>query len=314
MPVHKIEILKIRNAIYSAIDDYFKKTGFYEVAPPILTPFTCEVACVGGSDLISVNYYGRETYLSQSGQLYLESMALQLEKVYCVSPTFRAEPTLLAKHLSEFWMCEAEIMNISFEKLIQTATDLIVMIIKTVLEKHSSELTELKADIPKLEKTVTSGFQIVTYSRAIEILQKEHVLINWGEDIKTDYESVLFKCFNDDPLVITHYPKSLSSFYKAECFENPQVTLSFDIVAPHDFRELVGGSMREVNREKLMSSLIDARVDLHTYEWYVEMISKNPTPHGGFGLGIERLTSWLCNCRSITDAIPFPRTENVFYP
>jgi asparaginyl-tRNA synthetase len=307
-------VLRIRNTLLSAIDDYFKPAGFCEVAPPILTPFSCEVACVGGSDLISANYYGQNAYLSQSGQLYLESLALQLGKVYCVAPAFRAESTLLATHLAEFWMCEAEMLDVSFDGLVQTANDLLVTIIQAVLKEHSSELTALGSNIPVFEEIITRGFLKITYSHAIDILHGEHVSINWGDDIQPHHELILDKCLNNHPLIITSYPKSLSSFYKAACPENPETTLSFDIIAPHGFRELIGGSLREIDAIKLQDSLQGAGADLQPYDWYIKTISANPTPHGGFGLGIERMVSWLCNLHSIHGAIPFPRTEDILWP
>ena len=303
-------VLKIRNTLLSAIDDYFKSADCCEVPPPILTPLSCEVACVGGSDLISVNYYGQKAYLSQSGQLYLEALALQLERVYCVAPTFRAESTLLSTHLDEFWMCEAEMINIDFDRLIQTVNDLLCTIIIKILNKHSSELTALGSDITALENITTKGFQKITYSHAIDILRGEHVSINWGDDIQPHHELILSKHVGNSPLIITLYPKALSSFYKAICPNNPNVTLSFDVVAPYGFRELVGGSLREVDEVKLRGSLQCAGVDLHPYEWYIKMISMNPTPHGGFGLGIERMLSWICNLRTIQDALPFPRAKD----
>ena len=303
-------ILKIRNTLHSAIADYFKSADFYEVHPPILTPLSCEVACVGGSDLVSVNYHGQKAYLSQSGQLYLESLALQLERVYCVAPTFRAESTLLATHLDEFWMCEAEMLNVSFDELVQIGNDLLCTIIRKVLNKHSSELTAFGSDITAFEKIVTDGFQKITYSHAIDILREEHVSINWGEDIQPHHEFILSNYLGNCPLIITSYPKFLSSFYKAACPKNPEVTLSFDVVAPFGFREIVGGSLREVDEAKLRDSLKMAGVDLSQYEWYLKMLSANPTPHGGFGLGIERMLSWICNLCTIQDALPFPRTKD----
>ncbi|MDR0830167.1 MAG: asparagine--tRNA ligase [Prevotellaceae bacterium] len=303
-------VLKVRNTLLSAISDYFKSADFFEVAPPILTPISCEVACVGGSDLISVNYHDKKAYLSQSGQLYLEALALQLGKVYCVSPTFRAESTLLATHLDEFWMCEAEIINVSFDELIQIVNDLLCTIIRKVLNKHSSELAALETDIITFEKIATNGFQQITYSQAIDILQNANVSITWGEDIQSHHELILGKYFNDSPLIITHYPKSISSFYKPACPNNPKLALSFDVVAPNGFRELVGGSLREVDGTNIRNSLHNANVDLRQYEWYIDMIAANPIPHGGFGLGVERMLSWLCNLTTIQDALPFPRTMN----
>jgi len=315
-----ISVMKIRSTLYSVIDEYFRSADFYEVAPPILTPFSCEVACVGGSDLISVDYYGHKTYLSQSVQLYLELLALQLGKVYCIAPAFRAESSLLSTHLAEFWMCEAELLNINFDDLIQIVNDLLVKIIQAVLSKHGADLEELSSNaesgssIKIFENIVAENFHRMTYSEAIDILKHKRVLINWGDNIQPYHEKLLSEYLNNYPLIITHYPKSLSSFYKAVCPNNKDVTLSFDVIAPHGYRELVGGSLREVDGGKLRDSLLQAKVDSQPYEWYINMIAESQAPHGGFGLGIERMVSWLCNLRTIQDAIPFPRTENSVWP
>lgn len=310
----KTEILKVRNTIYEAIDSFFKKDGFYEVSPPILTSFSCEMACVGGSDLISVNFYDKIAFLSQSGQLYLEALATQLEKVYCICPAFRAESTLLATHLSEFWMCEAEILDVSFDDLVKNINDLLITIIKKVLEKNNYELERLGTSIYSFEKIITKPIPQITYSDAIDILKKDNISIEWGEDIQSVHENLLSNYFDNSPLIITLYPRGLSSFYKQVCPSNSELTLSVDVVAPNGYRELVGGSMRENNVINLQESLLSSGADLAVYEWYLDTISANPIMHGGYGLGIERLVSWLCSLSSIQEAIPYPRTKEMLWP
>lgn len=310
----KLEVLKIRNTVYETIDNFFKLNGFYEVSPPILTSFSCEVACVGGSDLISVNYYDKKAYLSQSGQLYLEALAMQLGRVYSITPAFRAESTLLATHLSEFWMLESEMLDISFEGLIKNIDSLLTTIIRNVLEKNAVELEILGADLNLLNKTITKQIPQITYTEAIDILRKNSVSIEWGEDIQPEQEVLLNKYFDNLPLIITLYPKTLSSFYKQVCPSNPELTLSLDLIAPNGFREIIGGSMRETNLNNLRNSLQLSKEDSSAYDWYFNIISSQPKPHGGYGLGIERLITWICNLRTIQDAIPFPRTENQLCP
>lgn len=310
----KLETLKIRNSVSEAIDIFYKTNGFYEVAPPILTSFSCEVACIGGSDLISVNYYGKKMFLSQSSQLYLEALALQLGRAYCVNPAFRAESTLLATHLSEFWMCEAEMLNINFPQLVQNINDLLTAIIAFILEKNHVELESLGVNTVPLEKVKKNSIPQITYSEAISILKKEHVSIEWGEDIQDSHNRILSQYFDNLPIMITMYPKKLSSFYKQACPDNPDITFSFDLIAPDGYRELASGSMRETDITRLRESLHSAGVTSTPYEWYFDMISSNPETHGGYGLGIERLVSWLCNLPTIQDSIPFPRTEEILWP
>ena len=307
-------VLKVRNTIYKVIDTYFRKNAFYEVSPPILTSFSCETACVGGSDLISVAYYDKKAFLSQSAQLYLEALAIELERVYCINPAFRAESTLLTTHLTEFWMCEAEIMNITFTELIKNISDLLVSIVRAVLEENSHELEALNICMVPFEKIITEPLPQITYSDALDILRANHVSIEWGEDIQPSHELILCKYFNELPLIITLYPKILSSFYMKECPNNSELTLSFDIVAPGGYREIVGGSMRENNITKLYEFMQSVGIDISSYRWYIDIISSNSTRHGGYGLGIERLVSWLCNLSTIQDAIPFPRTEKKLWP
>lgn len=307
------EVLKIRSTIYETIDRFLKSKNFCEIAPPIITSFSCEVACVGGSDLISVNYYDRKAYLTQSGQLYLEALAMQLGQVYCISPTFRAESTSLASHLSEFWMCEAEMIDITFERLIENINDLLLAVLNSLLEKNSSDLKCLGINLNKIESISRGPFIQVSYSDAIEILKQERFSVKWGDDIKSSHEKILSNYFNEFPIIITRYPKALSSFYKQLCPQDQTVTLSFDVIAPNGYGELASGSMRENDVQKLRESLLP-QVEISPYEWYFNLIAKNQKEHGGYGIGIERLLSWLCNLSTIQDAIPFPRTKETLCP
>ena len=310
----RIEILKIRKTVYDAIDSFLKTQGFVEVASPILTPFLCEVACVGGSDKISVNYYGETLYLSQSSQLYLEDLCFQLKNVYCINPAFRAESTMLASHLSEFWMCEAEMRDIVFEDVIQNVKGLVRNIISRVLDNNVQDLYSMNAPVNIFDKLMRKPMMQITYTDAISILREEKMKISWGEDISEGHEQILTRYFDNMLVIVTAYPKVLSSFYKKENPDNPETTLSFDLIAPYGFREIASGSMRETRVDKLQKALMLATEEIKPYEWYLNIIAQNPNEHGGYGLGIERLLTWLCNLRDIREAIPYPRTENLIWP
>lgn len=310
----KLETLKVRSTVSEAIGSFYQKNGFYEVNPPILTSFSCEVACVGGSDLLSVNFFNKMAFLSQSAQLYLESLAMQLGKVYCVNPAFRAESTVLATHLSEFWMCEAEMTNVDFDKLVQNVRNLLAAIISHVLEKNWTELKSLGSDISILERVAKKPIPYVSYSDAIRILKGKGVPIESGEDFLDSHKQTLCQYFDNLPLIITFYPKSLSTFYKQVCVDNQDFTSSFDVIAPCGFGELASGSMRETDITKLRESLAQFGVDATPYEWYFDMLSSYSRIHGGYGLGVERLITWLCNLSTIQEAIPFPRTEKILCP
>ncbi len=308
-------IMKIRSTLLQAIDQYFKNCKFNKISPPILTSFSSEVACVGGSDLISVNFYDKKMFLSQSGQLYLESLAIDLNQVYCISPTFRAESTtLLCHHLSEFWMCEAEAVELNIGGAIELAHDLIKEIVKQVLHYNKNELKLLNPKIAELKKLIVNKFPIIRYEEAIKQLKQNNIKINYGDDLSSKQEAMLTKLYGELPLTITHFPKELSSFYKMEDPNNSRETLSFDIVGPNGFRELVGGSQREANYQKLKQALERANADVSQYEWHLNTIKKNPKVHSGFGLGIERILSWICNIRDLKQTIPFPRTEYLVTP
>jgi len=310
----KIENLKLRSAIFSSIHKYFRSHSFVEVSPPIITSMSCEIACVGGTDLISVDFYGNPVFLSQSGQLYLEALALELEKVYTISPTFRAESTMLVSHLSEFWMCEAEIVGLDFLELMKVTEDLIICIIKDILSYNESANLLNVALSQSLEAILNIGVKKITYLDALRLLKDEGYILEWGRDISPHTEKIITRYFSNAPVIIYLFPVENSSFYKAISLEDSSVTQSFDFIAPFGYREIIGASMRETNPERLIKSLLDAGQDIMDFGWYLEMIKKNQSVHGGFGLGIERLLTWICQLETITEAIPFPRTKHIIYP
>lgn len=305
------DMLYVRNTVYSSIRSYFSTNGFIEVAPPVLTPFSCESACVGGSDLISVDYYHRKMYLSQSAQLYLEAMALEINKVFCINPAFRAEGTSLITHLSEFWMCEAEFINDSLDALILNIQRLLYHIIEDVL---ASPITgALVTKYNELSKIINADLPVITYTEVVSLLQKKGETIFWGEDISKKQEQLLCKDFDNSPIFITNYPATISSFYKK--LSNDQKTvLGVDLVAPLGYSELAGGSIRKNNAEEIRLSLVNANADVNNFNWYMELIEKKPLAHSGYGLGIERLLAWLCDLSNIQQAIPYPRTEEIVRP
>ncbi len=305
------DMFYVRNTIYSSIRAYFSANGFVEVAPPILTPFSCESACVGGSDLISVDYYHRKMYLSQSAQLYLEAMALDINKVFCINPAFRAEGTSLITHLSEFWMCEAEFINDSLDALILNIQGLLYHVIKDVLTSPVTGTLATKYD--QLSKIINSDLPVITYSDVVSLLQKKGESIFWGEDISKEQEQLLCNEFDSSPIFITNYPVEISSFYK-KLSSDQKTVLGVDLVAPHGYGELAGGSIRKNNAEEIRRSLVNANADINNFNWYIELIKKKPLAHSGYGLGIERLLAWLCDLSNIQQAIPYPRTEELVCP
>lgn len=295
-------VMKVRSMVFAAIDDFFRSHSFYEVAPPVLTPNACE----GGATLFEVKYFDDTAYLTQSWQLYAESLIFSLEKIYCNSPCFRAERSKTSRHLAEFYMAEMEVAWARLNDAIKYAEELVAFIVKKVLEKNEEELKILERDTSKLVK-ITVPFPRITYTEAVDILRKDGIEIEWGKDLRTVEEDELVKCY-DTPIIVTHYPKEIMAFYKPGDPKNPKVALCFDMLAPEGHGEIVGGSERDTNIEELKKWLVAQGEKAENYEWYLDSRRYGSVPHSGFGLGVERVVSWICGLDNIKDAIPFPRT------
>jgi len=303
-------IFKIRSTIVGAIHDFFRKNGFYELDAPVLQPSQCE----GGATLFEVKYYDEKTYLSQSWQLYAEAGIFSLEKIYNMGPTFRAEKSKTSRHLSEFWMAEMEAAWMDLYDVTEIAKKEIKYIIKQVLKNNKKELDILDQDIKKLKKIADSDFPTITYTKAINILkEKEKMDVEWGKDLRTIEENKLMKHFQT-PVVVTNYPLEIMAFYKPPDPKDPKTALCFDMLAPDDYGEIVGGSQRSTDIEYMKKRLKDMREKIENYEWYFDLRRYGSVPHSGYGVGVERLVAWICGIDNIKDAIPFPRTVNRFKP
>ena len=301
-------IMKVRHTVFGAIDSFYRKKGFYEVAPPILTPAACE----GGSTLFEVKYYNKKMYLTQSWQLYAEVLIHSLERIYCNSPCFRAEKSKTSRHLSEFYMSEMEAAWFDLDDIIKYGEELITYIVKKVLEERTKELKLLGQDIEKL-KRIKPPFPRITYTEALEILEKDGIKVKWGKDLRTVEEDALMKHF-DKPLIVTNYPSEVKAFYMPDDPKNPKTVLCYDMLAPEGYGEIIGGSQRSNDIEEIKRKLKIAGEDIKNYEWYLDSRRYGNVPHAGFGLGVERVISWICGLDNIKDAIPFPRTIRRSYP
>ncbi len=298
-------MLKIRSTIFGAIDEYFKGEGFYEYHSPIFQSVQCE----GGSDLFTVDYFGKkDVFLAQTWQLYAEPAIFALEKIYTIGPTFRAEKSKTSRHLTEFWMAEMEMAWCTFKDIQDYGEKLIKHIVKKVLDKHQDDLKVLKRDISKLQPILEKSFVRMTYDEALKILKEKcDFEIEWGKDLRTIEEDKLSALY-DVPIICTHYPKKVKAFYMMEDKDKPEVVLGFDFIAPEGYGEIIGGSQREHDIEKIKQRLKDEGEDPAEYEFYLDTRKYGSVPHGGFGLGVERVVAWICGFDSIKDAIPFPRT------
>ncbi len=296
-------IFKVKNTILQAFRNYHLQDGYFEWTPPIFQPNQCE----GGSTLFEVKYYKEKLFMTQSWQLYGEAGIFGLEKLFTISPCFRAEKSKTSRHLSEFWMAEMEAAWMQLPQLIDSVEGCIAYIVKEVVEKNEEDLKLLGQDIDKLRK-ITAPFPRITYRDALKLLkEKENVDVPFGKDLRTVEEDLIVKYF-DKPVIVTNYPKAIMAFYKPADLKDPETALCLDVLAPEGYGEIIGGSQRDINIESLKKALIAMGEKPENYEWYFDSRRYGSVPHSGYGMGVERVVAWLCKLDNIKDAIPFPRT------
>jgi len=301
-------ILKIRDEIIWAIRSFFKEEGFILTDSPILTPTSCE----GTTTLFSTKYFGKNAYLSQSGQLYLEAMIYSLGKVYDFGPTFRAEKSKTRRHLTEFWMMDAEAAFVEHKENMKIQEKLICYIIEQVLKNCEQELKILERDVQPL-KSIKSPFPIITYEKTIKKLQQKGIKIKWGDDFGGEEETIISKMF-DKPVFIEKYPGKIKAFYMKPDIKNPTLVLNNDCLAPEGYGEIIGGSQRIDDLKMLEKKIKEFKLLKDPLEWYLDLRRYGSVPHSGFGLGIERMVAWICGLKHIRETIPFPRLINRLKP
>lgn len=300
-------VMKIKATALRAFRDYFYAKKYFEVTPPIITSSACE----GGSTLFEFDYFGKKAYLSQSAQLHLEALIFSLERVYSITPSFRAEKSRTIKHLTEYWHIEGEEAHMSFKELQEFLEGMISYVAHEVAAKHVKELKLLGRDPEDLKK-IKAPFPRMTYSQALEKLAAKGTKLKYGDDFGVDEELLL----TDDleiPLMITNWPKEIKAFYMKEASDGKTVH-GVDILAPKGFGEIVGGSERETDVNVMIAKLKKEGSDLKNYEWYLDLRRFGSVPHSGFGLGTERFIRWMCKLEHIRDSTPFPRVINRAYP
>jgi asparaginyl-tRNA synthetase len=302
-------IMKVRHTVYFAICEYLNSNDFYRFDSPILTPNACE----GTTTLFEVPYFDEGmAYLSQSGQLYLEAGIMSLGRVYDFGPVFRAEKSKTRKHLTEFWMMDAEAAYVEHEENMQIQEGLIRYVIMTVLQKNYKELEILERDIDKLKKA-TAPFKRMTHAEAIKYLQSKGSQIGDKDDFGAADE-VLLTAELDVPLFIEKWPKEIKAFYMKRDKDNPDLVLGADLIAPEGFGEIIGGSQREDDYEILKERMLHENMDLEPLQWFLDLRKYGTVPHSGFGIGLERLVTWMCGIQHIRETIPFPRMIYRIYP
>jgi asparaginyl-tRNA synthetase len=319
----QVAIMRVRNEIIQAIREYMYNNGFVLFDTPIFTPNACE----GTSTLFSTKYFDMgDAYLAQSGQLYAEAGALALGKVYTLGPTFRAENSMTRRHITEFWMMEPEMAYFDLEDDMDLIEDFLEYVVQRVIKNCAAELKELDRDVSKLEK-VKKPFPRITYDEAIEILRKRDIpLIRktangeeeirpfpWGEDFGAPHEEAIVEEF-DKPVMVHRWPAEAKAFYMKRDPENEKLVLGVDVLAPEGFGEIIGGSQREEDIDILKQRIKEHELPMEAFEWYLDLRRFGSVPHSGFGLGIERMVSWICNLEHIREAIPFVRRPNRITP
>ncbi|MBI5071722.1 asparagine--tRNA ligase [Candidatus Falkowbacteria bacterium] len=301
--------LRVRNTVINATYEYFNQNGFIKIDTPILTPTACE----GTTTLFEVPYFDLgKAYLAQSGQLYLEAAVFSFGRCFDFGPTFRAEKSKTRRHLTEFWMMDAEAAFVNHEGNMKIQEELICHIVKKVLEKNRKELEILERDISKLEK-VQAPFGRITYTEAIKKVQALGSDIKDGEDLGADDETLLTQD-SDVPIFVEKWPRQIKAFYMKRDPQNPDLVLGSDLIAPEGHGEIIGGSEREDNYDLLLARMKEEKMPLADFEWYLDLRKYGSVPHSGFGYGLERITGWMCGIHHIRETIPFPRMINRLRP
>ncbi len=307
-------ILRIRAEIIKAARDFLDEEGFTLTDPPILTPAACE----GTSTLFPVDYFGDEAFLTQSGQLYIESTALALGKVYSFGPTFRAEKSKTRRHLTEFWMVEPEMSYAGLEELMELAENFISFLVDRVLTRRRADLDLTGRDVAKLQ-TVKAPFPRVRYDEAVGMLNEAHARgeleqpFTYGNDFGSPDETYLSSRF-DRPVMVHRYPAAVKAFYMQPDSADPRFALCVDVLAPEGYGEIIGGSERIANYDLLKQRIEEHGLPLDAFQWYLDLRRYGSVQHAGFGMGIERAVAWICGLDHVRETIPFARTLNRMYP
>jgi asparaginyl-tRNA synthetase len=302
-------IARVRHEVEQAIRDYFYQEGFTLVDTPILTGAIGEEA----GNLFATDYFDLgKAYLAQTGQLYVEAAAAALGKVYCFGPTFRAEKSKTRRHLTEFWMVEPEVAFNDSDANMRLQESFVSYIVARVLDRRKDDLAELERDTAPLER-VQAPFPRISYSDAVARLNQLGSDITWGDDLGGDDETLLAQQY-DRPLFVFNYPKGVKAFYMKENPDDPRTVLNNDCLAPEGYGEIIGGSQREDDYDRLLARIHRQGLDPEAYRWYLDLRKYGTFVHAGFGLGLERTVAWISGIPHIREAIAFPRQIHRLYP
>jgi asparaginyl-tRNA synthetase len=304
----QVAIARVRSEIEQAIHDFFYARGFLRVDTPILT------AAIGErSGLFATEYFDEgNAYLAQTGQLYGEAAAAAFGKIYTFGPTFRAEKSKTRRHLTEFWMIEPEVAWNDSDDNMRLQEDFVSYLVERALERTGEELKELERDIAPLER-VRAPFPRVNYTDAVAILQNKGSQVSWGDDLGAEDETLLVEDF-DRPIFVFNYPREAKAFYMKENPADRRTVLCNDCLAPEGYGEIIGGSQREDDYDKVVKRIEEEGLPMDAYGWYLDLRRYGTFPHAGFGLGLERTVAWICGVPHLREVIAFPRLMNRLRP
>jgi asparaginyl-tRNA synthetase len=301
-------IARVRNEVEQATHDFFYARGFLRVDTPILT------AAIGErSGLFSTEYFDEgNAYLAQTGQLYGEAAAAAFGRIYTFGPTFRAEKSKTRRHLTEFWMIEPEVAWNDSDDNMHLQEDFVSYLVRRALDRCAADLIVLERDTAPLER-VTPPFVRLDYGDAIELLKRKGSTTVWGDDLGAEDESLIVAEY-DKPVFVMNYPREAKAFYMKENPADPRTVLCDDLLAPEGYGEIIGGSQREDDYDRLLARIRAEHLPEQAYDWYLDLRRYGTFVHSGFGLGLERTVSWICGLPHLREAIAFPRLMNRLKP
>ncbi|WP_367376385.1 asparagine--tRNA ligase [Lactiplantibacillus pentosus] len=302
-------IMNIRNEVTRATYEFFNQEGFIKMDPPILTGSAPE----GTTELFHTEYFDRDAYLSQSGQLYAEAGALAYGKVFTFGPTFRAEKSKTRRHLIEFWMIEPEMAFMHQEQSLEVQERYIAFLVQGVIDHCQYALDILGRDVETLKKYTKLPYPRISYDEAIELLKANDFDVDWGVDFGSPEETFLADHF-DQPVFVLNYPKAIKPFYMKPHPTREDVVICADLLAPEGYGEIIGGSERATDYNYLLDQIKKAGLNPDDYAWYLDLRKYGSVPHSGFGLGLERFLTWITAEDHVRETIPFPRLLNRIYP
>jgi asparaginyl-tRNA synthetase len=301
------DTMKVKHRLLRAFRTFFDERRYTEITPSVVTTNAAE----GGATVFTFDYFDDEAYLSQTSQMYLEAAIFALERAYCMAPSFRAEKSRTPRHLTEYWHLEAEEAWADHERNLEIQENLVEHVAHAVAQDCAPALEELGRD-PEDLLAIEAPFERITYEEAIDRLQDDGYDIEWGDDFGAPHERALVEG-RTNPLFVTHFPAEIKAFYMK--LDDDGVTVEgADLLAPGGYGEIIGGSERSEDVERMEEALRREGADLEAYEWFFDLRRYGSVPHSGFGLGVERLLSWFTAGDHVRDATPFPRTPNRAYP